>query len=373
MKKIISISILAAALFLIGQSGLAAGDEYYDNPKTFGLERQITRIRSKYVNPERGKPLALEDKIVFVTSRKKILVTDLNGNSLNEIDLDFAPVSRPAVMDNLIFVGGDDGKFHCMDMYDGAQKWDRDFMTIDFSAPAVGDGLVVFQTASDKLVALNAETGEWAWESQHLRFDDLALQGMSRPVIDGGVIFVGLSGGSAAALELGNGRVVWKTKIFSDSLFNDVDSAPAVDDTQVYVVGNAGGVAALSRKTGKVFWLDKEGSASGCSADDSMLYAASDSGEIIAYDKATGKKIWKTSLFGGKLKSGYLRTPTKPVVSGGRIVTVTHGGKLAVLDKETGELIYSRRFLSRVSRGAEPVGADGFVFVDNKGLVRLWP
>jgi len=146
----------------------ARGDSFkVDDPITFGVEK-ISIFRSHDVKPERAMPVIYGDLIFAASSRKKIAAFDFSGNRAFTLELDFAPVSTPAIGHGRLFAGGDDGYFHCVEAATGAPVWSVNFMSIDFSRPAITQDLVIFQTGRDRVVALSSDDGKWLWEYQHL-------------------------------------------------------------------------------------------------------------------------------------------------------------------------------------------------------------
>ncbi|HUT51976.1 MAG TPA: PQQ-binding-like beta-propeller repeat protein [bacterium] len=324
------------------------------------------------MRPQRGSPVIYNDLIYVVSSRGKLVAFDLAGNRGSSVAIAFKPLATPAIDQGRLFVGGDDGKFHCLDLGTGKEIWSYDLKTIDFSPAAVYGSNVIFQSASDRVMALDVETGAWRWEYQHLRIDDLAVRGMASPVIKDGVAYVGLSSGFVAAMDAQTGRLIWKKRVFQGEQFKDVDAPVQVDDTSVYAVSDAGDLAALSRKTGNVFWTYQAGGMAGLALDGDNLYLATDEAELIALDKITGKPAWSTKLLAGRAKLSFLNLPTAPRMIGPEIVTVSRDGQIFFLDKSTGKIEARHHYHTETASPAISVPGGGVLFCDNKGIVRYW-
>jgi outer membrane protein assembly factor BamB len=369
MKRIIiSLSILMG-FFLPGFSLSKQKPGDLNRPKTIGLE-SLSLLRSQEVRPELAQPVLYDNMIYVLSSRKKIVVFDLSGKKRSEARIKFTPVSRPAISEDRIYVGGDDGYFYCLSL-NGTRIWSEPFKTIDFSPPAVDGGKVVFITANDRVVALDAVSGAYNWEYQHLREEELSLQGVCPPLISEGAVYVGFAGGAVGSLDLSTGKQNWKRNPFSGELFLDVDAPLAVDETSVYVVSSVGQMVSLSKKTGNTFWKYDSGGMAGFASDESHLYLATDEGDIQAVDKLTGAPKWDTRT-SSKKNLSFLDLPTQPAVVDDYIVSVTRQGKVLVLDKNNGTLLATRNFLSDTSIPVTPLNGAGFLFMDNRGLIRLW-
>lgn len=131
------------------------------------------------------------------------------------------------------------------------------------------------------------------------------------PVIGAsGVVYVGSTNKRVYAVDLAQGRILWKYRIFSraDSL---IDSACSLspDGAQLVVPGGDGFLHALDARTGRPQWVFRadaasdETHASGVivnsfegnvrhSPDGSRVYAGNDNAHLYCVDAATGALLW---------------------------------------------------------------------------------
>jgi len=371
-KPIILSSVLVVSLFLVCalHNHASAASSAMRKPITFGVE-SISGLRSQEFRPERAEPVVENDLIIVASSRKRIVAFDFQGQRRFITPIEFAPVSTPAVENGRMYVGGDDGKFHCLDMAKGTEIWDIDLKSLDFSRPALSTERVIFQTANDRILALDRDSGEWRWEYQHLRGEDLAVRGLGPPKLKDGFVYVGLSGGSVVAMEEGNGKLIWKTMDAFGEQFMDVDAPLEVDETCVYAVSVGGRVSALSRKTGKVFWRYSAGGMAGMALSGDTIFLATDDAELMALDKITGRPIWTTEL-DDRQNIRFIHLPTRPVVMDGRVITVSRSGRLMALEKTSGEITWTKHFYTDTTSPAISIPDLGFLFMDNKGIIRLY-
>jgi len=332
----------------------------------------VSFLRSQEHNPEPGRPVVESGRILVASSREKVATFDLTGHKIKEITLGFKPAATPAVSDDgLLYLGGEDGRFHCISLEDGVEQWSYNLKTIGFSDAVIASDLVVFQTANDRVMALDRSSGEWRWEYQHIRSEDLAVQGLCPPLFHQGMIFIGLSDGALAAIRPDSGELVWKRRVFSGEQFMDVDAPLEADEDKVYAVSVGGEMAAVSRETGKVFWRYSAGGMAGARLAGDRLYLATDDAEAVSLDTLTGLPEWTVRLV-EKTGIEFLDLLTRPAAVGRYLVLVSRGGKLFLLDRDTGEVLGTKNYLVRVSGSVVPVRDSGFVFIDNKGILRLW-
>ena len=360
------------AIFVMVPWALAVSDAKLTvKPITFSVE-PMSLLRSRDLKPQRSAPVIYNDLIYIVSSRDKLVSLDLTGDRRSSLPMAFTPLGTPAIEQGRVFVGGYDGRFHCLDLATGKEIWSYDLKTIDFSPAVIYGSNVIFQTASDRVMALDVETGAWRWEYQHLRIDELAVRGLARPALRDGVAYIGLSSGFVAAMDASTGRMIWKSRVFQGERFKDVDAPLQVDDTSVYAVSDAGAMAALGRKTGNVFWTYSSGGMAGCVLQGDTLYLATDEAELIALNRITGKPAWTTRLLTGRAKLSFLNLPTAPSVVGPDIVTVSRDGQMFFVDKLSGKITARRHYHTETASPAVPVPGGGVLFCDNKGMVRIW-
>ena len=217
----------------------------------------------------------------------------------------------------------------------GAALWQRDLTPAsDRSGDASGGGLAVagdtlfVTTGFGALTAIDVATGEIRWSQ------DLDAPTSGTPTVAGGIVYVIAGNAVAWAVDAQNGRVKWTQS-----------SLPSGSD----VVGGAAPVV----------------------AGDLAVFAFSN-GDVRAAFKRGGIRRWDTSLSGERKGRSYATVKdvtSDPVVSGGRIYIATQSGRMAALDAQNGERLWT------VTEGALspvwPVGDSIFFVSDQAELLRV--
>jgi hypothetical protein len=103
--------------------------------------------------------------------------------------------STPAVHDDKVFIGSDDGKIYALNASDGSVVWSYQTGGEIWSAPAVsGDGKVCFGSLDHFVYCLNENTGSLIWS-----YDTGTSRLQSSPAISDGMLFIGNENGNVYA------------------------------------------------------------------------------------------------------------------------------------------------------------------------------
>ncbi len=176
---------------------------------------------------------------------------------------------------------------------------------------------------SSNYFCLKANTGSFIWGLE------LGESGISPAVYHNGVLLINTASCTLYAIDADSGELLW-----SRWLASYVYSTPTADDNSVYVVYSHGEypvIVSFDLRTGEFNWMqpvDNEAIACPVVAG-SEVHLASQSGIYYVFDKESGDK---------KLTSSSVKVVSSPTIIGDKIyVTATFGGteKLVVLDRKT--------------------------------------
>ncbi len=204
------------------------------------------------------------------------------------------------------------------------------------------DGKAVFAAGySGEVMAFDAASGRKLWESK----TKLKLTG--GPGTGDGLVVAGASHGDIVALDAATGAQKWKTRINSEIL-----AAPAIGKGVVLVRAVDGRMVALRATDGSEIWsaeqqvprLSLRGTANPLIVGD-MAMSGFDTGRVLALTLADGGPVWDVSVAPPSGRSEIDRlndidSAIKAVDSD--IYAVTFHGKVARLDRETGQVLWSR-------------------------------
>jgi len=189
------------------------------------------------------------------------------------------------------------------------------------------------------------------------------------PAVAGGKLFVGLCDddgnglGGVAALQLADGKVLWRTKTV-----NSVRSQPVVADGRVIVQDAEGFVYAYEAKSGRELWRRQVSDhkeyqvhyseyviTSGVTVAGGTVYAGGGE-KLTALDLKTGKVLWRIAEARGVEPS-----PSAPAVAVGKVFAMLNWWGSFCVDAKTGKTIWEKKARRdpRYFPAATPVIRDG--------------
>ena len=246
-------------------------------------------------------------------------------------------ISGPGVSGDLVLVGTLDGEIIALKRADGKEVW-RAKAPSEALGPPVGSGnIVVAKSADGREYGLDAATGERRWSFDRYE-PNLALRGVSAPLIVGSRVYTGLDNGKLAVLNLGDGTPIWEQTIsiatgrsVLDQLTDiDADLLPGTDG--LYVVTYGGDLALIDYNTGDSRWRRGVKSYSGMALGGDKLFVTDDDGTVWALDASSGAAAWKQQ----ELK---YRRLSPPVFFKGYVVVGDYKGYLHWLSPVDGKIV----------------------------------
>lgn len=285
-------------------------DKYF-----YALDRLTGEVRKQIYTGslDASSPVAYGRKVFFLSGNpeKKLYAFDMDLNTLSGYDIGHSGFSSPAVKNNLLFFGTNDGRFNCFDLSTYQMKWSTQTLGgIYYSSLAAGENAVYAVAGEDerKLFCLSQSDGSVIWRSA-----DLSAKRISASSVGLGEdkVFVACSSGTALFLYAfpltGSGVVspYWSARIGIPHP-SSVISSPAVLGGVVYVGSGDGNLYCIRASDGKYinpgdgsvssspvgYYLSYEGSVSSGivsspAVSDGMVFAATYDGQLWAFKAST--------------------------------------------------------------------------------------
>lgn len=256
------------------------------------------------------------------------------------------------VVGEYVFVGNDDGDFLAVDAKTGKILWR--FPTGD---KIVGAANAVIQGDPPRLALLvgsyegvlyciDGATGEKLWEFEAENY----INGSSA-VQHGKAIFSGCDG-MLRVIDTTTG-----TQDFAEELPTYVPTNPALADGVAYVVTYDGAAAAIDIQNRETLWtyLPPEESQSECSpaVGKSHMFFGNAEGQLIALNRQSGEVAWVFEA-GDLIESA-------PLLAGDRVLFGSDDARLYMLDIDSGETVWTYRLGGAVV--AAPAMLDGVIYI----------
>ena len=171
--------------------------------------------------------------------------------------------------------------------------WAFETMSAVASSPAVANDCVFVGCNDGAVYCLNSSNGELVWYYVTERYYPNQSEAESSPAIDNGCVYIGSDDGNVYALNASNGAKLWNNHV-SRRVDSSVESSPAVSDGVVYIASDDYFVYALNASTGNEIWHSHTGSViSSPSVYNDYICIGSYDGYVCGLNASTGAKIWE--------------------------------------------------------------------------------
>ena len=328
--------VLAAATVVIAVAGCA--------PAGSGNGRAGGPRRGRAWSAEVGWPFSLairgRDAVVTVSGNRVVALDSATGRERWRTDVTRVTHYEPALDGHTVLVSADD-RFIALTRASGARRWEA--LVGENAGGAVltrvgSERIALVTTERGVVAALDGRTGQARWSVQ-LPGDIWAAPAADAAETDavGAVLWAGAAGETVNRLrvfDLATGAVRWESGVEAGA------TAPVIQDGLV-VLGEGNGnfaarIVARDLATGAERWSVpaptsfESGVTPGAAAGDVVV--SDHFGTITLVDVRTGKPRWQTAI----------REPildTRVVLGAHTVVIRTYGGKVVVVDRDSGRVI----------------------------------
>ncbi len=267
---------------------------------------------------------------------------------------------------SIVVVGAAKGLVLAFDM-DGKQLWTSQASSEVLSAPAVAQGMVVVRSVDNRIVGLDAKTGEKKWTVQRPS-PPLTLRNAPGMVVAGKDVIVAQPGGKLLSLILATGAPRWEIAVGEArgatelERVTDIGGTPVVVENDVCAVSYQGRVGCFDLLTGTARWTKELSSDVGVAADQRFVFAADDKGAVLAFNRDGGTSAWKND------KLGYRRLST-PVSYGRTVAVGDYQGFIHFLSREDGAFLARAATDGSAVKSVPLVAGSNLIFQTQSGTV----
>jgi outer membrane protein assembly factor BamB len=252
----------------------------------------------------------------------------------------------------------------------GALLWSYAGTAPILARPTLWNGKLIVADVDDRVVALDAATGELLWRYQAARdltrAAELALYAAPAPVVAGEQVVVGFSDGSLAGIDARSGAERWLKRL-GEGRYPDVVADVVATDSALYASGYYGPFVAFDLQGRNTLWRVDAGAAFPVAAvqtpDGLVLYHAGSDGKVRALSALTGAErwVWDSGDAAASL--------TTPQWTDAGLLVASSVGAVSLLDPDTGALRwqFSENYLLNGISSVPVVSGRQLLLVSNAG------
>lgn len=202
-------------------------------------------------------------------------------------------ISTPAIVDDKVIVGNQNGTLTCFGLKDGKKKWSFLTNSSIFSSPAISKNIIVVGSGDGNIYAVDVKSGKQKWVVK------TTAAVLGSPIINGDTVFIGGSDHSFRGIDIKNGQVFWT---FS-GLEGPVVSTPLLYEGKVIFGAWDRNLYALNSSNGLLVWKWNNGSSirnyspAACIpvAVNGTVYVVAPDRYISAIDATKGNTLWRNN------------------------------------------------------------------------------
>jgi outer membrane protein assembly factor BamB len=214
------------------------------------------------------------------------------------------------------------------------------------ASPIVYDGRVYTLDAAGHVSAVSASGGSVVWRASTTPPNEKDHEGFGGGLAaDGGRIYVATGFGTVLAFDARGGKKLWEKNLKAP-----VRTSPTAAAERVFAVTKEGQVYCLSGSDGTELWnftgMGERASIlvnTSPAVDGDTVVVPYPTGDLVALRTANGQPMWQETLARtrGASSLSALSDAARPVLHGGVLYAVGHGGRMVATAAKNGERLWS--------------------------------
>ena len=296
-----------------------------------------------------GQPVIYNDLIFFLDARSNVISFSLKSNKIiwkrnislpNDRNHDIGG-GIVIYKDNLI-INSPYGQIISLEILKGEINWEINVDSFIRSAPTIFENKLLSLTSSNKLYVLNADDGSLLWQHQGI-FNNTTLMDSPKVAVDENIVVVPYSNGEFFALNINNGREIWRNSFIdlevkeTTNAFSDIDAFPVIKKDIVVITSAIGKLFAVNKKTGSKLWTRDIFSTQTPLVNGNSIFIVNDNEEIICLNILDGGTRWTLSI-DDKLSDNKKYIWLTPILINSKLLLLGGNKKLILIDSYTGAI-----------------------------------
>jgi outer membrane protein assembly factor BamB len=320
-----------------------------------------------------GKIFTVDGKgMVYALSEEKISKILWKNRAISkELETFVTSKGGFAYSKGMVYLTIGSNKIYALNSETGELIWQRTLSDITRSTPLVSKDKVYVVTINNQIYALNKRNGKISW----LNSATPKIAGVfgSGSVSSGrkDIILVPYSSGELYAIDSQKGVLLWSDLLIKPSLdaadfiFTDIDADPIIDGNIVYSISYQGMLVANNLFSGARIWEREVASAQTPWLAGDYLYILTSDKHLVAIYKHDGRVLWNIDLVEGvKEKKARKIIFTGPIMINGEIALMASNGDLLFYDAQNGKEVNRKRIARRSYQ--MPIAANGKLYLLSK-------
>ena len=294
-----------------------------------------------------SQPVIYDNRIFFLDAKSNVISFSLKENKIiwksniaikNEKNHDIG--GGIVIYKNSLIVNSPYGQIISLEILTGKKNWEVNVDSSIRSTPTIFDNKLLSLTSSNKLYVLNADDGDLLWQHQGI-FNNTTLIDSPKVAVDGNIIIVPYSNGEFFALNLNNGKEIWRNSFIDldakeiTNAFSDIDAFPIIKKDIVIITSAVGKLFAVNKRTGSKLWVRDISSTQTPLVNGNSIFIVNRNKEIICLNILDGGSRWVLNI-DDELSDNKKYIWLTPVLINSELLLVGGNKKLIVLDSYSG-------------------------------------
>ena len=321
----------------------------YLSNSNFNKFKRITRGKGEGSSEKiLAQPLISNNKLFFLDALGNVYAFDLvkkkldwKKNIILNNDKGHNIGGGLAVDENFLFIGSPYAEIFCLELNTGKIVWKTSTVTPVRATPTLADNKVIVLTLDNRTLVFEKENGSVIWEHQGIQ-NTTSIIGEPKIAVDGNLVLVPYSNGDIFALNLINGRELWKQtsvnieKSETSNSFSDINANPVILKSIIVIASTSGKIFAINKKNGNLVWEQYLNTTQTPLVNGNNIFIIHNNKEFLNLDLKNGKIRWITEI-PKNLSDEKNNLWLTPILINNKLVTVGGSKRLIILDPYTGE------------------------------------
>ena len=296
-----------------------------------------------------SQPVIFDDLIFFLDAKSNVIAFSLKNNKVIwkrnisiKNDRNHNIGGGIVIYKNSLIINSPYGQIISLEIFSGELNWEINVDSSIRSAPTIFENKSLSLTSGNKLYVLNADDGNLLWQHQGI-FNNTTLIDSPKVAVDENIIIVPYSNGEFFALNLNNGKEIWRNSFIdlevkeTTNAFSDIDAFPIIKKDIVVITSAIGKLFAINKKTGSKLWTRDISSTQTPLVNGNNIFIVNRNEEVICLNILDGGTKW-TLLIDDELSDYKKYIWLSPILINSKILLVGGNKKLIVIDTYTGTI-----------------------------------